>query len=204
MPRPRIDTEEIRERLLEEAEQRLRRLGSLRFSVTDLAADCRMSQSNVYRFFPNKAALMAALAQRWFADVEAELRNRISAAKTWQAKLNAFVRVQLVLKSARFDEDPELFRAYLKLAEDHPEPVGVHVARLQEMLEDLLGIAFEGDELSKARHLVEDATQMFRDPFVIARLRPRCDPDRATAVINAVVAELENRLPDGVQGNGCP
>ncbi|MEE2864381.1 MAG: TetR/AcrR family transcriptional regulator, partial [Pseudomonadota bacterium] len=66
MARPKVENAEIRESLLQAAEHRLRRQGSPRFSVTDLAADCRMSQSNVYRFFPNKAALMAGLAERWF------------------------------------------------------------------------------------------------------------------------------------------
>jgi len=198
MPRPRVDTEEIRETLLLAAECRLRRHGSPRFSVTDLASDCRMSQSNVYRFFPNKAALMAALAARWFSEVEAELGRRISTAATWQGKLTAFVRVQLDLKSARFDADPELFRTYLTLAEEHPEPVAVHVARLQEMLKGILGTLFDGSQLAKACHLVEDATQMFRDPFVIVRLRAKCTPARAEAVIQTVIAELERRF-DGTR-----
>jgi len=191
MPRPKVDIDGIREDLLVAAERRLRRFGSPRFSMTELAADCRMSQSNVYRFFPNKAALMAALVERWFADIEEELGKRVSAAQSWQAKLHAFVRVQLDIKSARFDADPDLFRAYLALAEEQPDPVAVHVTRLQQTLDGILAGVGAGSNQAQARALVEDATQLFRDPFLIARFRARCSPARADTVVEAVVAALE-------------
>jgi AcrR family transcriptional regulator len=194
MARPKVEAGAIRETLLQAAERRLRQLGTSRFTVTDLASDCRMSQSNVYRFFPNKAALMAALAERWFAEVEAELQKEISTADTWQSKLKAFVTVQLEIKAARFDADPNLFRAYLTLAVENPEPVGVHVAKLQDVLDGILGTVFQGRERTRARELVEDMTQLFRDPFLIARLRPRCTEARAAAVLASVIAELERRL----------
>jgi len=194
MPRPKADSEKVREILLVAAERRLRQLGSPRFSVTDLAADCRMSQSNVYRFFPNKSALAAALVERWFQEIEAELRAVIDAADRWQTKLERFVLVQLRIKSSRFDQDPKLFRAYLMLADEHPEPVLEHVRRLQDMLNGILSAAFEGEGRDCARMLVEDATLIFRDPVSIARLRTRCTPERADAVIGAVRAELERRI----------
>ena len=197
MPRPRIDTDRIRETLLLAAERRLKRLGPARFSVTDLAADCGMSQSNIYRFFPNRGALMAALAERWFQDIEAELAARIGEAPSWQEKLLVFVDAQRTLKSARFDEDPELFRAYLGLAADHPEPVAMHVNRLQETLAGVLTPLFSGQQLEAACCLVEDATQMFRDPYAISRLRGRCTEDRAAAVLAAIIRELEHRLRAG-------
>jgi len=194
MARPKVEADEIREALLLAAEHRLRRLGSPRLSVTDLAADCRMSQSNVYRFFPNKTALMAALAERWFAEIEAAILEKIAAEQSWQSKLRAFVRIQLDLKSERHDEDPDLFRAYLTLARENPEPVTMHVARLQQVLDGILGTVFEEPEKRRAREFVEDATQLFRDPFLIARLRPRCTAERADAVIEAVIAALEQRF----------
>ncbi|MHA7773112.1 TetR/AcrR family transcriptional regulator [Roseibium sp. M-1] len=194
MARPKVEAGAIRETLLLAAERRLRRLGTARFSVTDLAADCRMSQSNVYRFIPNKAALMAALAERWFAEIEAGLQEKVSAADSWQTKLKAFVRVQRDLKAARYDADPDLFRAYLTLAGENPEAVGLHVAKLQSVLEEILGTVFEGRERTKACELAEDATQLFRDPFLIARLRPRCTAERADAAIAAVIATLERQL----------
>lgn len=162
--------------------------------MTELAGDCKMSQSNVYRFFPKKADLVAALVLRWFAEIETELSEKLAADRTWQDKLKTFVRVQLDLKSARFDADPELFRAYLTLAEEHPEPVAVHVGKLQGELDDILGAVFEAGDRAKARCLVEDATRMFRDPYAIARLREACRRDRADAVIGAVIRELESWL----------
>ncbi|WP_422376034.1 TetR family transcriptional regulator [Roseibium sp.] len=193
MPRPKVDAEQIRETLLTAAERRLKRMGSARFSVTDLAADCRMSQSNVYRFFPNKASLMAALAERWFREIEAELTARTDTAARWQDKLTAFVHVQRELKSARYDQDPELFWAYLRLAEEHPEPVMAHVDRLQQILASILEPEFRGPDLAAGCTLVADATQLFRDPFLIARFRDRCTAERADAVLMAVLQELERR-----------
>ncbi|MDN3718993.1 TetR/AcrR family transcriptional regulator [Roseibium salinum] len=151
MPRPRADSRKIRQTLLEAAEKRLAKYGSSRISVTELAAECGMSQSNVYRFFPNKAALIAALADRWFVDIEAELRKAIDSADNWQTKLQQFVLVQLALKSSRFDQDPQLFRTYLALAEKHPEPVLLHVARLENMLTAILSAAFDRESLDAAR-----------------------------------------------------
>jgi AcrR family transcriptional regulator len=193
MPRPRIDNQAVRETLLEAAETRLRMLGSPRFSVTDIASDCNMSQSNVYRFFPNKAALMAALVERWFMAIEAELLAAVNGAQTWQENLRQYVLVQLRLKTARFDQDPVLFRANLVLADEHMEPVRDHVSKLHSILDSILEKAFDGAELVKAMNLFEDTTQIFRDPYFISRLRLRCTPERAEEVLKVVICELEQR-----------
>jgi AcrR family transcriptional regulator len=193
MPRPRIDNQAVRETLLLAAEKRLRMLGSPRFSVTDIASDCNMSQSNVYRFFPNKAAMMAALVERWFMAIEAELLAAVNGAQTWQEKLRQYVLVQLTLKTSIYDQDPVLFRANLVLADEHMEPVRDHVSKLHSILDGILEKAFDGEELVQAMKLFVDTTQIFRDPYFISRLRLRCTPERAEEVLKVVICELEQR-----------
>ncbi len=68
MARPQIDHDEMREQILQCAEDMVRERGPVTPTVTEIAAACGMSQSNVYRFFESKEALFEATVERWFRE----------------------------------------------------------------------------------------------------------------------------------------
>lgn len=157
-----------------------------------------MSQSNAYRFFPSKGALMAAVAERWFGDIEKALAVIAEGSDPPGEKLRRFALSQLRMKRDRFDEDPDLFRAYLKLGEENMDVVLRHVERISALLQKII-VAWLADEkldpgaADEARILYETATVQFRDPNLIARHRATSDDAHADAVIATLMAGLRVR-----------
>ena len=58
------DFDEARARILEAAEKQFRRVGYLRTSVADIAAELGMSPANIYRFFPSRDAINESICGR--------------------------------------------------------------------------------------------------------------------------------------------
>ncbi len=189
MARPRINPEESQARLLEACDALLRRTRGVGLTVTALAAECGMSQSNAYRFFPSKAALLAALASRWFAEIEEKLAEIVSSGLPPRDALRAFLLSQFEIKAARYREDPALFDAYLALASKAPDAVAEHVLRLRSMLQQLVS-EMPGAGADSAE-LVEDMTVPLRDPFVISSLKGSIDINRAERLVEAVLSLFE-------------
>ena len=61
------------ERILDAAEDVLRRFGPAKATVVDVARALGVSHGSVYRHFPSKAALRDAVAERWLDRVSAPL-----------------------------------------------------------------------------------------------------------------------------------
>jgi len=58
------DSDKARARILEAAEQQVRRMGYHRTSVADIAAELGMSPANIYRFFPSRDAINESICGR--------------------------------------------------------------------------------------------------------------------------------------------
>ena len=59
------------ERILDAAEEVLRRYGPAKATVVDVARFLEVSHGTIYRHFPSKVALRDAVAQRWLHRVSA-------------------------------------------------------------------------------------------------------------------------------------
>ena len=86
------------DRILDAAEQCIRRLGIQRFSMGDVAAQAAVSRGSVYRYFPDRDRLIEAVlvrtARRFVADSEAAVRaKRTLAAQVAEAAV--FIREHL-------------------------------------------------------------------------------------------------------------
>jgi len=94
------DTEgaSTRERLLDAAERTIRRLGIDRFGMGDVADAAALSRGSVYRYFPDRDALIEAVllrtAERFVARSEAAVRTRKTLAAQ-VAEAAVFIRAHL-------------------------------------------------------------------------------------------------------------
>jgi AcrR family transcriptional regulator len=61
------------ERILEAAEEALRRYGPTKANVVDVARALGVSHGSVYRHFPSKAALRDAVTERWLSEISQPL-----------------------------------------------------------------------------------------------------------------------------------
>jgi AcrR family transcriptional regulator len=189
--RPRIDKDEIRNRLIDEAETALEESRGRRLVLSDLARRIGISQSYTHQFFPTKADLVRALALRWFADVERASRHAAEDDRAASQRLKAWVLSILQIKRDRYDRNPVLFDAYLNLASGHVDLVRTHTARLQGDLAKIVSDLVPQEKVEQAIHLVEDATLLFRTPHNISRHRLLATDERAEAVVDMLIVHLE-------------
>jgi AcrR family transcriptional regulator len=68
-----IDKEKI---IIEAARSRFAHYGFNKTTMAEIAADCRMSAANIYRYFPGKKSLLAQIAKDFFTEVERDIRQQ--------------------------------------------------------------------------------------------------------------------------------
>jgi AcrR family transcriptional regulator len=138
-----------RDDILRAAEEVLRRHGPAKANVVDVARALDVSHGSVYRHFPSKAALRAAVAERFLDSVSAPLEG-IDDPRAWFDTL-------IATKRKRALEDPELFATYVALAAESEDVITRHVDHL---IAQLAGIV--GDERTARAMFI--ATARFHDP----------------------------------------
>ena len=195
LPRPKTDTAAVRKQLLEATERHIKVHGPRRLTVSDIASECGMSQSNAYRFFRNKQALLEAVGERWFAAIEEELASIAASDQPPAEQLVRFVVRQYELKRARYAEDPVLFRSYLELGMANMKIVERHLNRLHAQLEAIMQRCAEvgllgGRDPGEAALLVEAMTVRFRDPGLIMRHYDSDSAARAAEAAGLILAGL--------------
>lgn len=157
------------DRILEAAEEVLRRYGPTKATVVDVARALGVSHGSVYRHFPSKAALGEAVIRRWLERVTAPIAA--IAAETGPAipRLRRWLETLMAAKRRKTLDDPELFATYSVLAEDARAVVAEHVADLTRQVAVILADgAAEGDfslaDPALSARAVLDATARFHNP----------------------------------------
>lgn len=190
------DTEQTRRQILQEAESLLRRFGPAKLTVTDIAAACGMSHSNLYRFFPTKAAIYGALAEAWFRDVETALDRIAATPGDAGTRLADYVTTMLRLKRQKAAADRELFAAYLAAADDCREIVARHVQQLRAALRRIVadGMAdgrFATADIETTVTAIEAATWRFRHPMLILQHLDAPEEANAAQVVTLLLRGLQ-------------
>ncbi len=119
-----------RDRILEAAEDVLRRYGPGKATVLDVARALNVSHGSVYRHFADKAALRDAVVQRWLAGIDGPLEAIAAEDGPAPERLGRWLRELSLMKRQRLRDDPEFFAAYVVLAADARAVTERHVARL--------------------------------------------------------------------------
>lgn len=157
-------------RILDAAEEVLRRFGPRKTTVVDVARALGVSHGTVYRHFPTKAALRDAVASRWLHRVAAPLREIAEEKGPAEARLRRWLGTLVAIKRAKVRDDPEMFAAYSALAEDAREVVAAHVADLVSQVERILaegmheGVFAPADPATAAQSVFA-ATLRFHHPM---------------------------------------
>lgn len=188
------------ERILEAAEDVLRRFGPAKATVVDVARELGVSHGSVYRHFASKAALRDAVAERWLHSVSDPLAVVASEEGPAPERLRRWLDLLVVSKRSRALDDPELFATYVQLAGEARDVITAHVETLVEQLARIIADGVERGEFAlddprAAARAVFDATGRFHNP---AHASEWSDPDIDTAfedVWRLVLRGLVSRLP---------
>jgi AcrR family transcriptional regulator len=158
-----------RERILEAAEEVLRRFGPAKANVVDVARALGVSHGSVYRYFPSKAALRDAVAERWLVRVTAPLAAVAAEEGSATERLRRWLDLLISIKRSKVRDDPELFATYHALALEAREVARAHLEALVGHLARIIsdGIAqgeFAAGDPTLAGRAVLDATARFHNP----------------------------------------
>jgi AcrR family transcriptional regulator len=157
------------ERIIEAAEEVLRRFGPDKATVVDVARALGVSHGSVYRHFPSKAALRDAVVERWLARTSEPLTEVVVEDGPSLERLRRWLVLLMASKRAKVSDDPELFATYTRLAADAGAVVQRHVDTLAGQIAAILADGVARGELTVADpdacgRAILDATGRFHHP----------------------------------------
>jgi AcrR family transcriptional regulator len=157
------------DRILEAAEEVLRRYGPAKANVVDVARALEVSHGSVYRHFPSKAALRDAVAERWLESISSPLGAIADEEGPALDRLERWLDGLVHAKRRKALEDPELFATYIELAAGARDIVRAHVDTLVDQLGRIVedGVAagaFVAPDAPAAARAAFDATSRFHNP----------------------------------------
>jgi AcrR family transcriptional regulator len=158
-----------RDKILEAAEEVLRRFGPSKATVVDVARALGVSHGSVYRHFASKAALRDAVLERWLHRISDPLEAVVRGREPAPERLRKWMDALMAAKRRRVLKEPELFATYGILAADAREVVKGHVDALVDQAARIIadGIksgAFSVKDAAIAARSVFDATARFHHP----------------------------------------
>lgn len=134
------------ERILDAAEEVLRRYGLAKATVVDVARFLEVSHGTIYRHFPSKAALRDAVAERWLHRVSVPLAAIAEAQGSAVERLHRWFEQLMQLKRQKVLDDPELFATYSAIAEEARGVVQAHVDELLRQLAQIIDSGISSQE----------------------------------------------------------
>jgi AcrR family transcriptional regulator len=172
------------DRILDAAEDVLRRYGPAKATVVDVARRLGVSHGSVYRHFPSKVALRDAVAERWLTRVSTPLAAVAAEDGPAPDRLRRWLDLLIATKRGKMREDPELFTMYGQISADARDVVTAHVDELAGQIARIVADGVARGELAApdpegAGRAVLDATARFHHP---AHAAEWSDPDLDGAV----------------------
>lgn len=208
MARPQTDIEAGRQELLDIAEELVRKRGGVDLSMTELAAAAGMSPANLYRFFENKESLLEAAAGRWFAPKIAIMEEVGAADLPSREKMFQFFARRFVLMRDQFREDPDMFKSYLELGDQHFEVVKGYVDLGDHYLSEIVVQAMDEGYLpdlsiDDAVSLINQMVQTYCNPEALIYIDHKLSEEKLAIIIDTIFIGLGRKF-DQKTGAGQP
>lgn len=185
----------VPDRLLDAALACFRRLGGKRTRIEDIAVEAGVARTAVYRYFPNKRAIVAALATRWLAEDETRLAAIArDTGHSPAARLKAFLLAdaecarRYLADACLVEVLDEVARNVAPVTQQHRAHVRRHLAGL--LAEGMAAGAFRPAPAENLAQSLDDLTGRFHDPRLAADLEPEIWRERAEAAIEIILGAL--------------
>ncbi|WEX75375.1 TetR family transcriptional regulator [Sinorhizobium numidicum] len=163
------DPDEVRQRILEVAEEHFRRIGYHKTSVADIASELGMSRANVYRFFPSRDAINESICRRVVNEVAdiaiAIARTNATASEKLDRLLTAIHQHNKVTRL----KEKRMHDLIIAAMQENWAVIRAHILRMVTIFEAIIREGIEAGEFK-----VEDAAQAARG--VMAAFMPFFHP----------------------------
>lgn len=163
-----------RARIVETAERLFRAMGYAKTAVADIARELKMSPANVYRFFPSKAAINEAIAERLLAGVEQRAAGIVHADAPAAQRLDALFRAMFEETRSRYLGEAKVHDMVTAAMEEQWAVIQAHIDRIRGLVATLVadGIArgeFVIDDLEGATRGTHMMLSLFCHPQVVCQ-----------------------------------
>lgn len=196
--RQKLSAGDMRERILNVAEEHFRRIGYGKTAVADIASAMHMSPANVYRFFPSKGAINDALCSRMMRQTDDMLRLIVVREAPATERLKAlFVDLHRHNKATLTQEHRLHDMVEVAMAENWPA-IDAHCQSVRGFLTQIIADGVKSgefrsvDPLDFANTAFDAATKVFH-PTLIAHCA-RCpdldQEEQAARLADLVIAAL--------------
>ena len=194
------------ERILEAAEEVLRRFGPEKATVVDVARALGVTHGSVYRHFRSKAALRDAVVRRWLETMMPPLEAVVAEEGPAPARLRRWLELLITAKRRRATEDPELFATYSSLKAQARGAVQAHVDALVDQAARIIadGVArgeFTAADPVAAGRAVLHAMTRFYGPAHAAEWSDPAFHEAFDQVWHLLVSGLGAREPSKAAGD---
>lgn len=208
MARPHTDIEAGRQELLDVAEELVRKRGGVDLSMTELAAAAGMSPANLYRFFENKEALLEAAAGRWFAPKIAIMEDVVASDLPSHQKMYQFFARRFVWMRDEYRNDPDTFKSYLELGNQHFEVVKGYVDLGDHFLSEIVVQAMDEGYLpdlsiDDAVSLINQMVQCYCNPEALLYIDRKLSEEKLGVIVDTIFVGLGRRF-DQKPSSGQP
>lgn len=127
------------DKILDAAEEVLRKYGPRKITVVDVARSLGVSHGTVYRHFASKVDLHEAITGRWLQRVLLPLLEIAKKDSEPKARLREWFEALVKLKHDLVKNEVEMFESYSALAKSMPkEKKAIHINAMLKMIEGIL------------------------------------------------------------------
>jgi AcrR family transcriptional regulator len=193
MPKTGLSPNELRERALHVAEDRIRLDGFDRVRLADIARDLSISHVALYKHYPDKAALLDAVTLQWLRSLHEALEKIAQSPKGVGVRLPSWFRTYHHVLREKALHDPELFRAFISAWSNKTPSATLHGDTIHHQLDGMvqeamqIGLLLHTDPRSDTLLLLE-ATIGFHHPRLVAE---KADENREPALRRVLETVLQ-------------
>jgi AcrR family transcriptional regulator len=193
MPKTGLSSGEMKEKALQITEEKIRRYGFEKFRLTDIAKELKVSHAALYNHFPDKAALLDAISERWLTRIDTALAHIAAKPGSPRQLILEWFLAYHECKKEKVLKDPELFKSFNMAAELHKPFIIQHLQNLHAQLNALVQKALDAGEIANqspetASRLLLEATVSFHHPRMVLDHK---DEDRQPLLKNLVAVLLD-------------
>jgi len=197
------EIDDMRTRIVVTAEKLFRELGYQKTTVADIAKVLRMSPANVYRFFDSKKSIVAAVARRLMAEVEAAAAVIVSDGAPATQRLRVLLSTIHLMNAERYVGDAKLHEMVAIAMEESWDVCTAHMEQITTGIGKVIadGVAsgeFHAPDVGLTAHCVCTAMIRFFHPQMIAQCADKPDPS-LDQMVDFVLAGLAPRRPGEAQ-----
>jgi AcrR family transcriptional regulator len=188
--------EEIKQSIIAAAMDRLQRYGYGKTTMAELAADCKMSAGNLYRYFMSKLDIAEEIARQSFIRTAEQLREVVRRPNvTAIERLRFFLMEQMAITFHELEKEQHWIEMAEIVARERPHVSNEGLARVRSLIAEILAMGnaageFDIDDVNFTAEMIQSATIKFRYPQLFSSL----DLDKLEREAAGVVDLLINGL----------